>query len=193
MRSRQSGAELARDLHRFVVWQPADPPQQRGQILAVDIFHRQEKLALHFTQVVNTADIGMRYQAGHTDFIAEPADGIGIARQRHRQKLQGHRLAEGQIVRTVDLSHAALTQYGNDPVAPRNQSARHKPAVRTTVCHRGVVTRFQPRAGWRPPSSSRNVIATATGPPHSGQYRLVSGTCDPQETHGVISPMIAWP
>ena len=79
MRGRQSGAELSRDLHRFVVRQPADPPKQRGQVLAVDIFHRQEKLALHFTQVMHAADIGMRHQAGHPDFIPEPADGIGIA------------------------------------------------------------------------------------------------------------------
>ena len=39
VRGSQSGAELAGDFQRFVVRQPPDAPQQRGQILAADVFH----------------------------------------------------------------------------------------------------------------------------------------------------------
>ena len=40
VRGGQAGAELAGDLQRLVLRQPPDAPQQRGQILAVHVFHR---------------------------------------------------------------------------------------------------------------------------------------------------------
>ena len=46
VRRRQPRADLARELDRFVLRQPADAPQQRREIFAVDVLHGQEVLAL---------------------------------------------------------------------------------------------------------------------------------------------------
>ena len=43
VRRREAGAELPRDLDRLVLRQPADAPQQRRQVLAVDVLHREER------------------------------------------------------------------------------------------------------------------------------------------------------
>ena len=42
---REAGADLPRDLERLVLRQTADTPQQRRQILAVHVLHRQEEMS----------------------------------------------------------------------------------------------------------------------------------------------------
>jgi hypothetical protein len=56
---RETSAELTRELERLVGWQSADAPQQRGEILAVDVFHGEEVLATGFADVVDAAHIRM--------------------------------------------------------------------------------------------------------------------------------------
>ena len=58
-----AGAELPGDLHRLVLGQAADAPQQRGQILAVDVLHRQVVLAIHLADVEDAADVGVGHLA----------------------------------------------------------------------------------------------------------------------------------
>ena len=60
VRGGKSRAELARDLDGFVLRQPPDAAEQRSQILAIDILHREERLAVHFADIVNAAHIGVR-------------------------------------------------------------------------------------------------------------------------------------
>ena len=47
----KAGAELARDLQRLLVGQAADPPQQRGEVLAVDVLHGDEVLTLELSPI----------------------------------------------------------------------------------------------------------------------------------------------
>ena len=63
----QTGAELPRDLHRLVLRQAADAAQQRRQVLAVDVLHREEVLAVDLADVVDAADVGVG------DLAARPA------------------------------------------------------------------------------------------------------------------------
>jgi hypothetical protein len=50
-----------RELERLVRGQPADAPQQRREILAVDVLHREEVLATGFGDVVHAAHVRMRH------------------------------------------------------------------------------------------------------------------------------------
>ena len=56
----QARAELARNLEPFYFGQAADAAQQRSEILAIHVFHRQVRLAFDVAQIVNTAHVGMR-------------------------------------------------------------------------------------------------------------------------------------
>ena len=47
-------------LDGFVLRQPSNAAQQRGQVLAVDILHGQEVQPLDHSEVINTADVRMR-------------------------------------------------------------------------------------------------------------------------------------
>jgi hypothetical protein len=55
----QACAQLARNLQPLVRRQPADAAEQRGQVLAVDVLHRQEDDAVDLADVVDAADVRM--------------------------------------------------------------------------------------------------------------------------------------
>ena len=85
VRRREARAELPRDLERLVLRQPADAAQQRREILAVHVLHRQEQLPVDLADVVDAADVGMRRPGARgPDFVVElrepgrdPAPGLG--------------------------------------------------------------------------------------------------------------------
>jgi hypothetical protein len=55
----ESGAELARDLYRFVLWYAADAFEQRREFLTTHKFHRKEMFTLKLSDVVNTTNVTM--------------------------------------------------------------------------------------------------------------------------------------
>ena len=110
MRGRQSGAQLARDLQGLVGGKPADAAQQRSQILAVDVFHRQKEVSIAFAEIVDPAHVGMRNAPGHPHFIVKALERVGVVHDRVRQKLQRDLLAQRQIVGPVYFAHPAATQ-----------------------------------------------------------------------------------
>ncbi len=110
-------AQLAGDGRRLVLWQPPDPTQQGGQILSVDVLHRQERLPIRLADVVDTANVGVAHPAGGRHLLAEAGQSIRVSRQVGGQELQGHRLTEGQVGGAIHLAHAPLAQRRHDPVA----------------------------------------------------------------------------
>ena len=89
--------------------QAADALQQRRQILAVDVFHREEVTAFKLADVVDAADVGMRHLPGNAHFCKQPLAPDGIICKRFWQKLQCHRLTQLEIIGTIDLAHSAST------------------------------------------------------------------------------------
>ena len=69
MRGGERGAQPACDLDGFVFGQSADTTQQRGEILAVHVFHRHVVLSVGLGDVEHPADVRMRHLAGHADFV----------------------------------------------------------------------------------------------------------------------------
>ena len=90
----QSRAEMACNVERFVGREPADAPQQRSQIFAVDVFHGEKCLALDLAHVIHSANVGMRNSPCHAHFVAKAFEQCLIASGIVRQKLHRHRLAE---------------------------------------------------------------------------------------------------
>ncbi len=126
MRRRQARAQLTRDIDRLVRRQPANPAEERRQILAIDVFHREKRLALELADVVDPADVGMGDEARGTHLAAEALEPLLVAPEINRKKLESHRLAEDEIVGSVDLAHAAASEQRDDPVAAGDRGARRK-------------------------------------------------------------------
>ena len=55
----KSRAQLPRDLKALVFRQPADAAEQRVEVFAVDVLHRQKAAAVDLPDVVDTADVRM--------------------------------------------------------------------------------------------------------------------------------------
>ena len=62
------GADLPRDLERAVLRESADAAEQRGEVLAVHVLHRQERVAVDLVDVVDAADVRVRDLPRHPDF-----------------------------------------------------------------------------------------------------------------------------
>ena len=116
VRGGEPGTDLPGELDGLVLGQSSDTPEERGQILAVDVLHRQEMQALDHAEVVDPADIRMRHLPRDAYFVAE-SDQRGFADVRRRQKLQRDGLVEDHVERFVDLAHAAAAEQAEDAVA----------------------------------------------------------------------------
>ena len=117
VRGRKPGAELARDFDRLVFRQPADAPQQRREVLAVDVLHRQEVAAARSRRGRRRGRRSDASRAATPDLVEEPLEPIRIAFDVARQELQRDRLAELQVVGAVDLAHAAAAEQADHAIA----------------------------------------------------------------------------
>ena len=117
VRGGETRHQLLCDVKRLLVGEVADAGQQRRQVLAVDVFHRQEVLPVHLGDVVHAADVRVRKLTGDADFREEALAANGIVRKCPRQEFQGDRLAELQIIGAVHLPHPAATEQADDAIA----------------------------------------------------------------------------
>ena len=129
VRGGESGAELARGLQRLVAGQPADAREQRGEIFAVHVFHRDERRAVYLADVEHAADVGMRNQAGDADLAVEALEQPRIARRLFGEELERDRLPEREIGGAVDFAHAAAPEQSENAVAAAQQRARQEAAL----------------------------------------------------------------
>src|SRR4029077_13405355 len=113
----ETGAELARNLQALVGGQPANAPEQGGQVFSIHVFHSEKNAAIGFTDVEDPADVGMRDLAGKTHFGVKALQSIFVAGKRYRQELERNGLAEFQIICAVNLAHAAFANERDDAIA----------------------------------------------------------------------------
>ena len=95
--------------------QPSDAAQQRGEILAVDVLHRQNSSPSLRRCRRRDRRSGANLPR-HADLVVEPREGAVVGAQR-RQELQRDRLAELEVVGAVDLAHAAAPEQPDDAEA----------------------------------------------------------------------------
>ena len=129
VRGREPGADLPGDLEAALFGEPADALEQRPQVLAVDILHRQKRRPIDFVDVVDAADVRMRHLTRHPHFGVELRQARGILVDVGRQELQRDWLAELQIVSSKDFAHPAASESLDDPVAPAEEGAGLEAAV----------------------------------------------------------------
>ncbi len=123
-------AQICRAISRRAVFrEAADALEQRREILAVHVLHRQERRAVDFVDVVDAADVGVRDLPRHADFGVELGQARRILVDVGRQELERDRLAELQVVGAIHLAHAAAAQALDDAVASAEQRARLEAAV----------------------------------------------------------------
>ena len=79
VRGGESRAQLPRELGGLRGRQPSDASQQRRQVFAVHVLHREERLAVGFADVVDAAHVGVRHLPRDADFLAEPRQPVGIS------------------------------------------------------------------------------------------------------------------
>jgi hypothetical protein len=118
----QPRAELPRNLDPLVHRQPADAPEQRGEVFAVHVLHRQIELAVRLADVVDAADVGMGDLPGEAHLRTKPGP-RGRVRPERGEELQRDRLAELGVVPPVDLAHAFVAQGCDDPETIREERA----------------------------------------------------------------------
>jgi hypothetical protein len=68
----QSSAQLTRDVERLCPVQATDALQERSQVFAIDVFHREKVAAFDFTDIVDSTDVGMRNLPGNAHFRKQP-------------------------------------------------------------------------------------------------------------------------
>ena len=129
VRRGDAGAELPRELDRLVLRNPSDAAQQRRQILAVDVFHREEAAAVGFAEVVEAADVLVRHLARRAQLVVELREVRRIAGDPFGQELQRDRLIERQIVGAIDFAHAAAAEQRDQPIAAGDDRSRCEAAA----------------------------------------------------------------
>jgi hypothetical protein len=141
VRGGQPGADLPRELDRAILREAPDAAEQRREILAVHVLHREKRVAFVLADVVHAADVRMRDLPREPDLGVELRQPRGIAVDALGQELERDRLPEFEIVRAVDLAHPAASEPSDDAVAVVEHGAGREPSV-IDVAGRRPVRRF---------------------------------------------------
>ena len=126
VRSRHPRADLPGDLDRLFLREAPDAAQQRRQILAVHVLHRQKRAAAGVADVVGAADVAMGDRARDADFVVELRKARGIVNEMIGEKLERDCLSELEVVGPVDLAHAAAPQERDNAEAAGEDRTRRK-------------------------------------------------------------------
>src|SRR5512145_1227527 len=122
MCSSEPRGHLLRDAQRAVDWEHSYLAQMLGQRLPVQSLHGEKphsRLALAVSaEVVDAADIGMRYGTGKEALQLEPLEDGITAAEMERLERNGDR--ELFVRRLVHLSHATFAEEAVDQIAPGN-------------------------------------------------------------------------
>ena len=116
--------KLPADFQTLVGGQATNTPQERGQVLAVYVLHREKHLAANFAEIVDATNIWVGDLPGRADLVAEPFQIFVIRSRRFGEEFQGDRLTEAQIVGAINLAHAAFPQKSYDSVASGEYGSR---------------------------------------------------------------------
>src|SRR5215467_1429950 len=95
-----------------------------------------------FADVVDAAYVRVRYLTGETNFRPQ-ATARPFIRTKQREELQRDLLTEFEVVCSIDLAHAPMSQRSNNPEASSEEGAGAKTAF---VRYRGADRRAAGRA-----------------------------------------------
>ncbi len=124
----QAFRDLARDRHGPAGRQLADLADEALEVLAVDVFHGDERRPVRPADVEHPADVPVDDRAGRLELVAEALDRLGVGGHFGPEELQGDLLVELGVVDLVDAAHAAPAELFDDLVPPgEDRSGRELP------------------------------------------------------------------
>src|SRR5262249_15490688 len=116
-----------------------DPPEQVGEVLAVDVFHRRERAPVHVDDVVHAAHVRVRDLPGDPHLAEEARVQLVVLLDALGQELERNGLPESEVVGPVDLAHPAPAEQRDDPESARHERAGKEAAV-AVFAHRHAAT-----------------------------------------------------
>ena len=137
--------ELARDLEGLARRQAPNAPGQRGEVLSVDVLHRDERDAVQLADVVHATHDRVRYLSSHAHLGVQARQPTRVVAERVGEELQSDGLTQREIFRAVDLAHSTLAEHAHDPVASGDERPRGEARVVDRRRRRGV----RGRGAWR--------------------------------------------
>jgi hypothetical protein len=126
--------DLAADVDRAVGPQPPVALEDRRQVLALDVLHREVEQAVDLARVVDGDDVRMLQGGGDPGLAREPLAEAGGLGEVRRDDLDGGPPAQVQVLGAVDHAHAAAADPLLDPVA---RDHRAEARVIARVRHHG--------------------------------------------------------
>jgi hypothetical protein len=106
----ETEAKLTGDLNGLLFTRATHARQNVGQILAVDVLHRKEYVPIDLADVIHPAHVGVGNLPGVAYFATKTVHGGRVASDFFGQKLQRDRLTQFQVIRAIDLAHAAASE-----------------------------------------------------------------------------------
>ena len=79
-------------------------------------FHRDESLAVLFTNVIDGADVGMVQGRCCFGLASKPLQCLAVLGDGFRQKLKGHEAVKPGVFRLIDHTHPATAELFDNPV-----------------------------------------------------------------------------
>ena len=141
-------------------------PQDRGEVLAVDVLHDDERPRRVLAVVVDRDDVGMTQRRGVLRLLAEARREVGIAQVLGTEQLDRDLAPELGIERAVDGRHATLAEQLHEPVAAAKDGPDLGQMCPSTYVRRAAVPRRAPRG--MVPHEPRSA---ARQPPVNGRTR----------------------
>ena len=130
----------------------AGPLDDRGEVLAVDELHDDERPGLVLAVVVDRDDVRVVQRGRGLRLLAEARAEVGVAAVLGAEDLDGDVAVELVVVGAVDPGHPALAEQLDQPVA----AAEDRPDLRSRVAPSRAASR----------SRRRRSTAAATRGPH---------------------------
>ena len=119
----QAGAELAGGFERLVGREAPDAGEERCQVLAIDVFHGDERHAVDLADVEDAADVGVGNQPRDANLAVKALEEARVAGGLLGEEFESDGLAEGEVGGAVDFAHAAASEESDDAIAAAQQGA----------------------------------------------------------------------
>jgi hypothetical protein len=166
---RESCADLSSNLQRALLRESSNAPQQRGEVFAVDVLHRKERVPFHLIDVVHGTHVRVRYLPRHAHLAVQ------------LRQASGSRSTSGgrNINATACPSFKSSARY-TSPMLPRPSrpddaiAATDEGAWRESAAIDGVDDESQPLEGDAGRAEWCSVLAARVTPSSASPSRLRS-------------------